>query len=58
MVYLNIIIFLIRIMEAQKPIVMDTPQIDKEIKDIKFSSEFSIKLNNDNYLIMIGILKE
>ena len=45
-------------MEAPKPILIDTPQIDKDLKDIKFTSEFSIKLNNENYLIMIGILKD
>ena len=45
-------------MEAPKPIVMETPQIEKELKDIKFTSEYNLKLNNDNYLIMIGILKD
>ena len=45
-------------MEAPKPIKMETPQIDKDLKDIKFISEFNIKLNNEDYLIMIGILKD
>ena len=45
-------------MEAPKPIVMETQQIEKELKDIKFTSEYNLKLNNDNYLIMIGILKD
>ena len=45
-------------MEAASPIIIETPDLEKDIKDIKFVTEsFNSKLNNDNYKIMIGILK-
>ena len=45
-------------MEAPKPVLMETPQNEKELKNIKFTSEFKTKINNDNYLIQIGILED
>ena len=45
-------------MEAPKPIVIETPKDEKDIKDIKFTYELDSKINNDNFLVMIGNLKD
>ena len=45
-------------MEAPNPISFETPKIEKNIKDIKFIYEFNLKLNYENYSIMIGTLKD
>lgn len=37
---------------------MPIPKIEDDLKDIKFTSEYNIKSNDENYLIIIGILKD
>ena len=38
--------------------MIETPKDGKYVKDIKFTYELDLKLNNVNFLFMIGNLKD